>query len=290
MAGNSHAYYDSFADELLSKFNRVAHLVSHRATTGNYHEAILRTVLSNFLSKRYSVKTGFVYKDEESVSYQVDILIIDEYDASAYIYQEGDFVIVRPQSVVAAIEVKTTLNAGQFDEAIRNIASVKKLADNPENIRGIVFAYNGSRPSKTTLNKWFNREAAQEISKSPRLGPTMFAFMKHSTLLLRLNFDNNSQLDDSNNYHQLIHLSDYDTASWPGEKGEGWQLRYLLALIYLACSRREFTKTHQSQDTSALNDLVAYSGALISTNYYQFGKGFVRRNPQKSDKRQEVQD
>ena len=42
--------------------------MSHNSTTGSYHEEILRTVLRNFLSKRFSVKTGFVYKNESEVS------------------------------------------------------------------------------------------------------------------------------------------------------------------------------------------------------------------------------
>src|SRR5437879_8785535 len=104
-----HQYYDSFAEELLAKFRRVGYLVSHSPTSGTYHEEILRVVLRNFVSKRYSVKTGFVYENEEKVSNQVDVLVVDEYHASAYIYQEGDFAIVRPHATIAAIEIKTVL-------------------------------------------------------------------------------------------------------------------------------------------------------------------------------------
>src|SRR4051812_23955752 len=134
MTANPHQYYDSFAEELLAKFRRVGHLVPHKPTTGTYHEEILRVVLRNFLSKRYSVKTGFVYKSEGEVSNQVDVLVVDEYHASAYIYQEGDFAIVRPHATIAAIEVKSLLRADSFDGGLQNIASVKRLADAPDDI------------------------------------------------------------------------------------------------------------------------------------------------------------
>jgi hypothetical protein len=114
VSGDPYELYDSFANELAARFRRVGNLVSHAPSTGNYHEDILRDVLRNFLSKRFSIKTGFVYKDAEQVSNQIDILVVDEYDASAYIFQEGEFAIVRPQSVVAAIEVKTKLTRMDF--------------------------------------------------------------------------------------------------------------------------------------------------------------------------------
>jgi hypothetical protein len=108
--GDPHAYYSPFAAELLAKFRRVGNLVSHNATTGHYREEILCSVLRNFLSKRYSVKTGFIYKNEAEVSRQIDVLVVDEDIATAYLYQEGDLAIVRPRSVVGAIEVKTVLD------------------------------------------------------------------------------------------------------------------------------------------------------------------------------------
>jgi hypothetical protein len=100
-----HHYYDSFAKEIISKFQRVRSLVSHNPTNGEYHEEILKVVLKNFLSKRFSVKTGFVYKNEFEVSNQVDIMIVDEYRVSAYIYQEGDFAIVRPSAGLGAADL-----------------------------------------------------------------------------------------------------------------------------------------------------------------------------------------
>lgn len=276
MSGNPHHYYDSFAEELAAKFRRVGHLVSNKAATGDYHEEILRVVLRNFLSKRFSVKTGFVYKNEQEVSNQVDIMIVDEYDASAYIYQEGDFVIVRPRSVIAVLEVKTILDGAQFDNALNNIASVKRLTESPERICGMVFGYNGTNPSPRNLDNWFKRSAATALVDTSRLGPTLISFFQHGLMLLRLNFEAGLIIDDSSNYHVVRHFSKIRSIDEP--VGEGWQLRHILAMIYSACNSREFHKTHQFQDQSEVKELLNFSGAVTSGDHYELGKGFVARN------------
>ena len=143
MTGDPHLYYSSFSDELLAKFQRVGHLVAHNSTTGTYHEEILRSVLRNFLSRRFSVKTGFVYKNEtEVISNQLDIIVVDENEVGAYLYQEGDLAIVRPRAAVAVIEVKTHLDGQRFGQAFTNIASVRRLESK---IQGFVFGYESSK-------------------------------------------------------------------------------------------------------------------------------------------------
>src|SRR3989338_2723259 len=119
-------YFESFANEITSKFRRLQNLVDHPTASGDYHEEILRTVLRNFLSKRFSVKKGFIYAGPEKVSKQIDLLVVDENSPAAYIFQEGDFAIVMPEAVVAVMEIKTTLNAPDFDFSIQNIASAKQ--------------------------------------------------------------------------------------------------------------------------------------------------------------------
>lgn len=274
MIGNN--YYDSFAEEIVAKFRRISHLIQNKSATGDYHEEILRTVLRNFLSRRFSIKTGFVYKNVQESSNQIDIMIIDEYEASAYIYQEGDFAIVRPNSVIAVLEVKTRLRGGEFDEALRNIASVKKLTDNPERICGMVFGYDSDEPKESTLDGWFKHPAAVELARTPRFGPTLFSFFKHGVLLLRLNYENRLMIDDSSNYHAILHLSKITKDSEQAK--EGWQLRYILAMIYSVCSNREFHKTHMFQDNNEVKELLNYSGGVSSTNHYELGRGLVKRS------------
>ncbi|HET8909214.1 MAG TPA: DUF6602 domain-containing protein [Ktedonobacterales bacterium] len=275
MSSSPHHYYDSFADEMVAKFRRVGHLIPNKAATGDYHEEILRSVLRNFLSKRFSVKTGFVYKSPQEVSNQIDIMIVDEYEVSAYIYQEGDFAIVRPHSVAAVLEVKTQLRSSDFDEALNNIASAKRLADNPDQICGMVFGYDGTIPSPSTLDNWFKREAATKLAEAPRLGPTLISFFQHGVLLPRLNFDKGVTIDDDTNYHPVQHTSRISNQNEPFS--EGWQLRFILAMIYSVCIRREIQRTHTFQDNKEVNELLMLSGGVPSADHFEFGRGFVPR-------------
>lgn len=272
MTANPHQYYDSFAEELSAKFRRVGHLVAHRGASGTYHEELLRVVLRNFLSRRYSVKTGFVYKNEAEVSFQVDVLVIDEHLASAYLYQEGEFAIVRPEAVVAAVEVKTILDASSFGNALENIASVRRLSAHPEDICGMVFGYEGTPPTPQTLGRWFERPQATSLASTPELGPTLISFFRHGVLLVKLDFEGDCQIDENSpNYHPLVHIA--SECATMDEKAGGWQLRHILALIYAACASR----TGGIPQTDDVDQLLQFSGAVPGGDHYVFGTGFVPR-------------
>lgn len=270
MDADSHQFYDSFAREVISKFQRIRALVAHNPANGDYHENVLRVVLRNFLSRRYSVKTGFVYKSETQVSNQIDIMVIDENFASAYIHQEGDFAIVRPNAVVAIIEVKSTLVSKEFDKSLANIASVKRLLENPNSIASIIFGYEGVTPSDKVFHNWMRRESALVLAQTPNLCPSAIMFFNHGMLMLRIN-NELRQLDIGNKYHYFRHIS--RLTQMQTEYSEGWQLRFVLALIYGACSKRELPGNDQANIAELVSELLTFSGAAPSVKAYEIGVG-----------------
>jgi hypothetical protein len=259
-------YFESFANEIASKFQRVKHLVDHRVSSGNYHEVILRTVLKNFLTKRYSVKTGFIYKDNTHVSNQMDILIIDENAPAAYIFQEEDFVIVMPNAVVAAIEVKTTINAGDFDTALENIASAKKLFDLPAQLRTIIFGYQGTYPSDTNLDNWFKRAEAAKLKDNSVLGPHAISFFDSKTLLMRFN-PTTGTVNDGSEYRRI-----YQYDNQPDGNENGWHLSLLLALVLGACESREVSITGKFSESHA-SKLIQAQNSFVDDKGFEFGIG-----------------
>ena len=77
-------------------------------------ESVLRAVLRRYLPKNVAIGKGFVVSDEET-STQIDILI---YDTNAPIlFQDGDLVLIRPDAVRAAVEVKTSIRRSDLDGA-----------------------------------------------------------------------------------------------------------------------------------------------------------------------------
>lgn len=146
-------YFETFADEVLSKFERINKLISHSASIGSYRETLVRHYLSHFLSSRYSVKTGFVYNPASSVcSKQTDILIIDENHTAPFLFCDGDFVIAKPESVVLGIEVKSSLDKNTFVQAVENGLSFKKIIPARQ---FFIFAFKSSDNVKSLSNKWY---------------------------------------------------------------------------------------------------------------------------------------
>lgn len=262
-------YFESFADEIESKFNRLKLLISHPGSSGNYHEEILRTVLRNFLSKRYSVKTGFVFKDKDNVSNQIDILIIDEDEPAGYIFQEGDFAVVIPEAVVATMEVKTTLNAGDFDKAVANTTSVKKLFEFPTNITSIIFGYQGTTPSDNNLNNWFKRPVPSRVPNDKPYGTDAIMFFTDGCLLTT--HDQRGEWAKGGSYYHKLFRD--DKVKQKSISDRGWQVSILLALIVSACEHKDFQISRRFKNGSVADRLIQMEGAMTSHSRFAFGEG-----------------
>ena len=258
-------YFESFANEITSKFRRLQSIVGHPTTSGDYHEEILRTVLRNFLSKRFSVKKGFIYAGTDKVSKQIDLMVIDENSPAAYIFQEGDFAIVIPQAVVAVMEVKTTLNAPNFDQALENISSAKSLMEFPGNLTGIVFGFDGTNPLDETLDDWFKRPKPSKFKDKEILGPNAIMFFTAKSLLVHCN--EQGQIAPDGRYYHRIGTDDEGKLH-----GADFQLSVILAMIVNACEQKEFTHTHYMVDRQGFG-LVQLERGGISLDRFAFGDG-----------------
>ncbi len=139
--GDLTAYAGMIGAEFDTKINRLAQIIgrNHELSVGNYKESILRNCIRQFIPKRYSVGTGFIAFTRESrvtdvlkqrennsdllnrkelyVSKQLDIIVFDDYNFSP-ILQDAEFVVVRPESVRAVVEVKGYLNKKSVTDSV----------------------------------------------------------------------------------------------------------------------------------------------------------------------------
>lgn len=260
-------YFESFANEITSKFRRLQSIVGHPTASGDYHEEILRTVLRNFLSKRFSVKKGFIYAGPDRVSKQIDIMIVDENSPASYIFQEGDFAVVIPQAVVAVMEIKTSFNANEFDQSIENIASAKALMEFPANLTGIVFGFDGTNPTNELLDSWFKREVPAGFKNNEVVAPDAIIFFTSNTLLVRCN-ESARIGPDGKYFHKLTGTDEND---WQLE-GIAFQMSVILALIINACEHKQFTISHHFSDGQGRHLFQADRGGL-SLDRFSFGDG-----------------
>jgi Domain of unknown function (DUF6602) len=99
----------------------------HNYSSGAFREGLLRSFLASTLPKSVSVDSGFIYGfDQVENSRQIDILVWDSSRHSA-VFRAGDFVIVSPESVIAALAVKSKLDSAQLRDALENLQSVVPL-------------------------------------------------------------------------------------------------------------------------------------------------------------------
>lgn len=145
--------YQNYAKELISKIGRLNLLVKHAPSIGTFHENIVSNYLKNFLSRRFSVKTGFVFNtDSHEVSPQLDILVIDENVPSAYLFQDGEFVVAVPEAVVCAIEIKTNFDKEAFEDISKKSEQYRIANPKGHNLFALCFK---STVKVETLRQWY---------------------------------------------------------------------------------------------------------------------------------------
>lgn len=143
-------YFRLVSDELLIKLNQTRQFIKkHNPTIGILTEEILRSFLKTHLPKSISVEQGFILSKEGNLSKQCDIII---YDSNFYapFYRINDIIVVPSNSVIAVIEVKTTLNKSIFHDVIRYFQGIGYIT----NAKKYLFVYHSCKIEK--LSEYFH--------------------------------------------------------------------------------------------------------------------------------------
>lgn len=164
----------SWSDELLSTTGRIQNLIGghHRPTTGSYREALLRRLLRRVLPDRFRVSTGFIYRWGDAPSRQIDVLIWDAQKHFALL-EEGELVILTPESVSAVIEVKSTFKPDELRDALdllspawlvhwsRATSKTGLPQQTPDVPLRAVFAYTAPKPNANAVAKRIFRQLSE---------------------------------------------------------------------------------------------------------------------------------
>lgn len=250
-------FFKSLAKELDSKLNRINSLIgNHPVGKGNYHEYILRDLISNFLPKRYSLKTGFIYFDENNVSPQIDLMVIDEYETPCILAQYDNFVIVYPEAVCCIIEVKTTLKKREFQDANYLIREVKDLFINKAHlpIGGLIFGFTGQALTTTTLNNWYQSLSVCDKKLYP-----------DSILCLNKGFIQFRNLNTATWGHYFV-LGDDDELKWKS-------LSVFLSSILKCCELKQ--GVNRPAGRTPFDRFSYINGLLWASNYLRYQTGLI---------------
>lgn len=108
------------------RLETVRETLAHPVTKGNASENIWRTLLEEYLPKRYQVATAQVVDSLGSFSEQIDIVIFDR-QYTPFIFTPEGQTIIPAESVYAVFESKQTISAKEISYAQKKVASVRKL-------------------------------------------------------------------------------------------------------------------------------------------------------------------
>jgi len=122
-------YFVEVAKSFNSQLKQIKSFITHPGTKGLWAERLLSNFLRDYVPNHFTVSSGFIYVDKNTISPQIDILI-HETSRYAPLFQFGDIVVVRPESAVSAIEVKTVLDKDKFFSTLDSMKSIKEMVGN----------------------------------------------------------------------------------------------------------------------------------------------------------------
>lgn len=114
-------------------------LFKHNATNGMLKEFLVHNVLEKVLPKSCSVVSGIIFDEANSISKQMDLIIVD--NRCFGINLSGGIGYYPVESVIATIEVKSKLNKKSIDEALTNSLSTLQMN---QHLAGPALLYFGS--------------------------------------------------------------------------------------------------------------------------------------------------
>jgi hypothetical protein len=124
---NIEKYFKNLTNELVSLKDRVRDYIddSNWLSDGEWKESVIRSILRRHLPGNIGVGRGFVVNVEQS-STQIDILLYDK--SKPILFQDGDFIIITPDTVRGVIEVKTKIRQlSELRDAINKLSKNSQL-------------------------------------------------------------------------------------------------------------------------------------------------------------------
>ncbi len=148
-------YFINLTNELSALKDRVRHYIddAHWLSDGEWKESVIRTILTRHLPNNIGVGRGFIVTPEKS-STQIDILLYDK--TKPILFQDGDFVIITPDTVKGVIEVKTRFNdRTAFKNALNKLSEINQFlnptASYDSNLFLGLFSYENSSFNTNTV-------------------------------------------------------------------------------------------------------------------------------------------
>jgi hypothetical protein len=150
--------------------------VVHQGERGRENEAALGRVLEGFVPRRYGVGSGLIIDTAGRYSRQTDLVVYEQSNEPTILAQTTQL-LFPVESVLAAIEVKTTLNLDEILDCGKKHASIKELGparpyeDRSEHPLFLVLAYTAAIHPETVLKHIWSMDEPHRPDLMTVLGP-----------------------------------------------------------------------------------------------------------------------
>jgi hypothetical protein len=132
--------FEGVAEKMLMDFRQIQPQISHAGERGAQREETLKQFLEVYLPKKCGIGSGQIMNSRDSVSRQCDIVIYNALECPLLLTGKG-YQLFPIESVLAVIEVKSSLNSKSIPECVENISSVKLLGTDEISPACCFFAY-----------------------------------------------------------------------------------------------------------------------------------------------------
>jgi hypothetical protein len=176
----------------------------HAGQMGAEVETVLRRFLQGHLPRRFEACPAILIDSENNASKQCDLAVFDAINSPTY--RVSDIQRILPiDHVAAAIEVKTSLNKSQLEDAYEKIASVKSLKKTPLSdmdraatgstlstisTMGIIFAF----ASDTSLETLADNAKELNTRFDSKLWPDLIVVLDKGIISYLIQFPNSHEL------------------------------------------------------------------------------------------------
>lgn len=152
-------YWSGVSQRLQAEVDVINRLVKHNAEMGRANEIAIANILEGLLPSSLGVGTGVIIDHHGGRSLQTDIIVFDQ-GQQPQIMAQTTQLMFPVESVIMALEVKTTLDAEAVEDAGKKAASIRILRDSRDREAPTVglFAYNCAGSPITLGQKIRNME------------------------------------------------------------------------------------------------------------------------------------
>lgn len=176
------SHFDAVENSLLAT-SQIAANTGHSLHKGTPRETFMKQFLESHLSSRVGICTGEIVSCDSIAGEprnQIDLILYkSEYPR---LFIGGDIYAVLAESVIATIEVKSTLTEAELEKAVRTANAIKQLKRNvitaftsgyhPPSVLSFVVAYDGPA-SMQTVGGWLRKIHIRLAIAIPSMPPSL---------------------------------------------------------------------------------------------------------------------